>query len=105
MHEYTRSLTWDTRVTDDIECEIVEPRQAVHPHSSCLPIPPLTFIALSVRSPELKQAIPLSQKCRDVGTGVWFELEHALLRKDVRNELALTRVLRAGARAHDTSRD
>lgn len=92
--------------TDDVECEVVVPRQAVVPYTALTTVPAaLSLAAGKALGAALAERVPLPEELGEVLADVGLELEHALLRKYVRDDLALARVLRARAGAEEAALD
>ena len=91
--------------TDDVEREIVVPRKAVEPEAAVAALPAFALLAGAVLQRKVVETIPLAHELFDVQTGVRLELEHALLREDVRDDLALAGMLGAGARVEEAALD
>ena len=91
--------------TDDVEREIVVPREAVEPEAAVAALPAFAFLAGAALQRKVVETVPLAHELFDVQTGVRLELEHALLREDVRDDLALAGVLGARARVEEPALD
>lgn len=85
-------------VTYDVEREIVVPWETVEPDSAVTAMPAaLALVAREALEPTLAKRVPLLEEHREMGADMGLELEDALLREDVGDDLALARML--GARA------
>ena len=93
-------------LTDDVEREIVVPREAVEPNTAvATPPATLALVALEPTRAAVAEAVPLAEELGEVRADVGLELEHALLREDVRDDLALAGMLGAGARVEEAALD
>lgn len=97
--------SWAVR-TNDVECKIVVPGEAVEPDTTVLALPArLAIIARESFGTSLVKPIPLLDQLADVKADVGLELEYALLGKDVGHNLALPGVLGARPRVEETALD
>ena len=97
---------WGKVRTDDIEREVVVPRQTIEPYAAVSALPAaLAFIAGEAIFAALAELVPLPEEVREVHADVRLEFENVLLREDVGDDLALARVLHARTRVEEAALD
>jgi hypothetical protein len=89
----------------DVEREEVKPWEAVEPDAPFSPCPAVRVRAVLAARASGAEPVPLARKLADVELDMRLESAHARGREDVRDELALARVLRAVARVEESAMD